>query len=699
MEIIPERRRFLAALAALAAGSAAAVRGCSPPGVAAAGPAPAPLAVRAAPGRARLLQVLAHPDDELYFMNPDTVQLVRAGVPVVSVYVTAGEADGVNHPPGQPRPAPDKAAYSAARHQGLRQAYAGMLGTDVFTPWRRGTTRLAHGMTAEVDTLRVRGREAVLVFLNLAMHGTTKSVGLPQLWQLPGMTLPTFTSAGSPNTAEGTYTHEVLVDVLAGLLQRYRPTVVHTLDPDPDMEDNAATMRRDIEQPGYSDHWDHTATALFAWKALARYADAVARGEGVVPAFLTTAYRGYFNRHWPYNLPPTLVRRKADYLALYGGAPDWPCADPSGCGDYHLGMGGPLADRKGWVRSTHYRHPGPHLVPGTDARGRLVAHGVLGTRAVRWRETAPGSGRWAAPQDLGGGPLAPAIAVATDPAGGGPLLFALRFTALEGDPAADIRDVVLLEEGRDWQSLGSPESDPDRGRRIGVPVAAAAPDGRVHLFVRNAAKGLSTRVREPGGPWLGWQDLGGAEVQDGLSAVVDRDGRVHVFAAGRTAVHHWSQDAPGRPLTCRALTALPVPADPPAAAAEPDGSLSLVYRLPAGDELLVHRLDMIRSAAGPDRSRHVDGYGPIALAPGLLAGRAADGAAHVAALAHPAAMVRPGTPGYGFPALYTRPGNDPALVGFGVDATPWIWRPALPTPVRGPAPDSPAQRRGPRPTA
>ncbi|MFG2303539.1 PIG-L family deacetylase [Actinacidiphila glaucinigra] len=681
MKIVPTRRRFLSVLAAGTA--TVAVGGCFRTGGAATGPepAPAPLAFRSTAGGARLLQVLAHPDDELYFMNPDTVQLVEAGVPVVSVYVTAGEALGVNRPPGRPRPAPDKAAYSAARHQGLRQAYAAMLGTDIFTPWRRGTMRLAHGMSAEVDELRVGDREAVLVFLNLAMHGTTARVGLPQLWQLPGMTLPTFASAGSPNTVTDTYTHEVLVDVLAGLLERYRPTVVHTLDPDPDLEANQATRRRDIEQLGYSDHWDHTATALFAWKAIARHADTVARREGVAPAFLTTAYRGYYNRHWPHNLPPALLRRKAGYLAPYGGAPDWPCGDPSGCGDYPVGMGRPLTNRKGWVRSTHYRHPGTRLVPGTDARGRLVAHGVLGTRAVRWRETVPGSGRWGPPRDLGGGPLAPALSVVADPAGGGPLLFALRFASLGSDRAANTRDVVVLEEGRDWQGLGSPEDDPDRGRRIGVPVAVAAPDGRVHLFVRNAAKGLSTRVREPDGIWGGWQDLGGGEVQDGLSAVVDRDARVHVFAAGRTAVHHWFQDAPGRPFTCRALTALPVPADPPAAAAEPDGSLSLVYRLPASDELVVHRLGAVRAAAGPDRPRTFDGYGPVAQAHGLLAGRAADGAVRVTGLAQPAGALRPGTPGYGFPALHTRPGARPAVVGFGADASPWIWRPELRTPV------------------
>ena len=118
-----------------------------------------------------------------------------------------------------------------------------------------------------------------------------------------------------------------------------------------------------------------------------------------------------------------------------------------------------------------------------------------------------------------------------------------------------------------WQGLGNPERGDDRGRRIGVPVAVTAPDGRVHLFVRNADKGISTRVRDTEGRWDRWQDLGGGEIQDGLSTVVDGAGRVHVFGAGHDSVHHWTQDAPGQPLTHRPAGPLPVPVDTPAAVA------------------------------------------------------------------------------------------------------------------------------------
>lgn len=107
--------------------------------------------------RALLMQILAHPDDDLYFMNPDTRRALDAGTPLVCVYLTAGEADGLNKVPGRPRPAPDKAAYASARHQGLRQAYATLLGLEKFTPWEISVAELADGHRAEVNTLAAGG--------------------------------------------------------------------------------------------------------------------------------------------------------------------------------------------------------------------------------------------------------------------------------------------------------------------------------------------------------------------------------------------------------------------------------------------------------------------------------------------------------------------------------------------------------------
>ncbi|MFF4082439.1 PIG-L family deacetylase [Streptomyces sp. NPDC001777] len=628
---------------------------------------------------ALMMQFLAHPDDDLYFMNPDTQQALDAGNPLVCVYLTGGEADGVNRIPGRPLPPPDKAAYSSSRHQGLRQAYATLLGLDRFTAWDKSVVELHDGHRAEINTLSSGGRRVELIFLNTAMHTSYGRLGLPSLWQDRRLVLRTVVADDSPLTKAGSYTYDGLIDVLVGLLDRYRPSVVHTLDPDPDIQHSSeAVRRRDSEQPGYSDHPDHTAAASFTWAALIRWVARSTRDGNGVPAFTTTSFRAYYNRHWPKNLPPAVLAEKASHLVPYGGSVDWRCGNPAGCGDYNVGGDRPLTNRKGWVRSTHYRHPGPRARVAAGADGRLTLYGVLGLRAARWRESAPGSGLFEAADDLGGGPLAPVLGSATT-ADGRHLLFGLRFAALGGHGSDNEREIVLLEQGapggafRAWRGLGNPSAGADHGRRIGVPVAVAAPDDRVHLFVRNAEKGLSTRVRDAGsGRWSEWRDLGGGEVQDGLTAVVDTAGCVHVYAAGHHSVHHWTQDSPDTDVTARAqLADAPTPAHAPGALPAPDGTVELYYRPAARSELAV-----VRSGGGP--APRFGGYGPVtaAAAPGgpVLLGRTPEG--HIRLRTAGGSAVRSRGPvALDGTALHVGADGRPVVVGFGVDAAPWAWRP------------------------
>lgn len=676
----PTRRRTLAAALALAGTTGlTGLTGCSVPAPRRGGPTadPAPGMPITSSRRAQLMQIMAHPDDDLYFMNPDCQRMVDAGVPLVCVYVTAGEHTGKNHVPGRTgETIADRAAYSSARHQGLRQAYARMIGLDEFTPWQKGVATLRGDRQAEINTLANGNRRVELVFLNLAMHAPRRWTALPSLWEDRGLGLRTVVATDSPVRRASDYDYDGLVDVLVGLMERYRPTVVHTLDPDPDIQhSDEATRRKDSEQPGYSDHGDHTAVASFSWAAMVRWvAEATADG-GAIPGFVTTSFRGYYNRHWPKNLPEPVLREKAAHLVPYGGDPSWQCGNSAGCGDYMVGGTRPLTNKKGWVRATHHRYPGPGPVVTTGPDGRLCAYGVLGLRAVRWRETEAGSGQWTEPDDLGGGPLAPGLGAAAL-LDGRQLLFGLRFAALGGHGGANEREIVVLEQRSPggpflaWAGLGNPERDEDRGRRIGVPVAVAAPDGRVHLFTRNADKGVSSRVREADGTWGPWRDLGGAEVQDGLSAAVDGRGRVHLFAAGRERVHHWAQDAPGGPVAFRAGGALPAPGGPVGVAATPDGGLALYYRRPTAKELTAVRIDGTRIPAPA-----FDGYGAVSAAgtprgPVLL-GRDLRGRVqlHVggrrAVRARGAVALGPATPHLG--------PQGALAVGIGADAFPWSW--------------------------
>ncbi|MFD5428836.1 PIG-L family deacetylase [Streptomyces sp. NPDC127084] len=680
----PRRRSVVAGLAGALTGVTAlsGLTACSVPAPRRPTPMadPAPGMPIASSHRAQLMQILAHPDDDLYFMNPDTQRMVDSGVPLLCVYVTAGDHDGRNHVPGESEVPADRPGYSSARHQGLRQAYATLLGLDKFTRWQRGVTTLRGDHRAEINTLTNGHRRVELVFLNLPMHTPRRWEALGSLWHDRALGLHTVVAADSPLRKTVSYDYDELIDVLVGLMDEYRPTVVQTLDPDPDIQhSDEATRKKDSEQPGYSDHPDHTAVACFSWAALLRWVAEATKDGGEVPGFVATAFRGYYNRHWPKNLPPRILRDKAALLVPYGGDPQWDCGNASGCGDYNVGGRRPLTNKKGWVRSTHHRFPGAGPVVATEKDGRLAAYGVLGLRTVRWRETAPGSGQWGAPQDLGGGPLAPALGSAALP-DGRRLLFGLRFAALGGHGSENRREVVLLEqrsaggEFLAWQGLGNPERDDDRGRRIGVPVAVASPDGRVHLFVRNADKGLSTRVRGADGRWDRWRDLGGAEVQDGLSAVVDSAGRIHVFAAGHDTVHHWAQDRLGGGIAFQPNRpgGLPVPGGALTALATGDGGIELYYREPASAAVLAVRPDT--SPVRP-RTERLDGYGTLEAADSpngrVLLGQDLDGRALMLSGDKRLTRVQGAQP-LGSPTLHLGRSGATA-VGMGPDARPWTW--------------------------
>ncbi|MFF4409101.1 PIG-L family deacetylase [Streptomyces sp. NPDC001404] len=640
-----------------------------------------------------LLQVMAHPDDDLFFMNPDAERIVQSGVPVVSVYVTAGEAAGQNWIKGMPKSRPDKAGYSSSRHQGLRQAYAEMLGTDRFTPWKKSVMDLPGGVRAETNELVHGNRRARLIFLNIAMlsPGMTR---LPHLWDAPYAVMQTLVATGSPCTSVSKYEHSTLVDVLASIMDTHKPTVVHTMDPDPDYQVHDATHPKDNDWGSCSDHRDHTPTALFTWKALSQWVADTTRRKGHPPRFTTTSFRGYYNQRWPHNLPQQIVEDKHRLVADYGGAPDWQCGNAAGCGDYGQGGDRPLTNRKGWIRSTHYRHPGAMPVALGDRSGRLEAFGVLGLQAVRWQETSAGSGRWGAPQNLGGGPLAPALAAVRDSAGR-QLLFGMRFAKLEGQGRADSREIVVLEQHtaggafKAWKGLGNPEHKADRGRRVGMPAAVATPDGRVYVFVRNAGKGVSCRMRAADGTWGKWQSLHGQEIQEGLTAVLDKDHRVHVFGIGRDTVHHWSQETPEKPVSFMPLKGLPGPGgEPVAAGLGPDGAVTLVYRVPEAAEPVSYRLAASGDGteeAGSSGLHGFSGYGPLAAAllpqrgqdALMVLGRTMDGRMQLVDAASGGSPVQAGGSylPVGTPSLSVDAAHRLCAVGMGTDATPWIWRP------------------------
>ncbi|MGC0418517.1 PIG-L family deacetylase [Embleya sp. AB8] len=526
--------------------------------------APGPTAAGAA------MQVVAHQDDDLYFMNPDVDRAVRAGTDNVTVFLTAGEADGRNGPGGRRNPE----AYAAARDNGSRAAYAFMALGDRAARWERHSIRLRDGAYAEFDRL-ADAPNIKLVFLNtrkeegLGAHGRLRT-----LWSGRERELDTLAPLDEPAGGPYAYTRDGLIDSLVDLMRAQRPTVVRTLDPDPDRQTHDAKHPEHADSGGVSDHQDHTAAAQFAWAALRRY-----NAERPAARAAAIAYRGYYNERWPHNLAPDARARKDEIDSVYG----WTdrvhyCPGRADCGDLKVRDTAPGTN---WPQSTTYRFPdaGPRPVLGAD--GRLTAWAVLGGRVTRWTQERVGAAAWSAPQAgsaPGDGELAPGPA-AVRTADGRIRVFVLRLggarrgdrdrfevlTAIEAAPGGELGP---------WQDLGGPDGG---ARGLGPPLVQADGAGGLHVFARNRGKGLSTRYLAAGSAdWSPWRDLGGAEIVEGPTAVTRPDGGITVFGTARDGIRRW--DVTGDRSAVPGTIAADHPVGPPTASVGVDGRVTVAYR-------------------------------------------------------------------------------------------------------------------------
>ncbi|MFU8850630.1 PIG-L family deacetylase [Micromonospora sp. SL1-18] len=566
----------------------------------------------------RSMAVMAHQDDDLYFLNPLLVSQLRSSEEHLTVCLSAGEADGRNAPGGTQEHAAapeDFEAFAAARYNGLRCAYADMVLGDRDAKWRREVTTLAGGAEADVSVL-VDAPHIRLMALNLwciPPAGAASGAGsLPELWSGRAESNPTMIPLGSPVSHEHSYTRASLIESLVLLLDRFAPTLLWTMDPDPDQQVHNRANPRHADAEGYSDHSFHTATGLFTHEAIARW---FASGGGRRTS--VEAFRGYYVRRWPSNLSPEARAVKQRYKDVYGWADRRPSDDPAGAGD--LKVSGDLI-AAGNASGTTLRYPGSRswATPGAD--GRLSAFAVRGGQVVHWREDRPG--QFAGSRRVPGRKLLPHVdAVPT--ADGGWRLFAVR-QGLTADPDRHVRDLWTIElpasgDYREvkWESLGNPneQSAPPKQRNIGMPQVVPLPGGRRLVLARNAGKGLSARLHD-GSAWTPWQDLGGRDTQEGLAAVALDDGSVEVLAAGREGIARWLVST--AELTAEfSVVPTEAPAGPPTVVRLPDGNRMLFCRCRDSASIVSFRTRDDGRAWDPSSLMDLGGHG----GPGPIAAR------------------------------------------------------------------------------
>ncbi|MCX4777980.1 PIG-L family deacetylase [Streptomyces sp. NBC_01264] len=619
-----------------------------------------------------IVQIVAHPDDDLFFMNPDISRSLLAGTPLTTLYLTSGEADGRNQANGgaakDPAQPADRPHYAEARQNGIRAAYAQMATGDRTSPWRRTVVTTAGGGNAELDVL-IAKPQINLVWLQMREARAPLADSPDSLRGLWNGRIPAITpqlTAGTPVKMPPAYTKDQVIAAISGFLERYKPTTIRMQDPSPGRYPGTGKL---------TDHQDHMYGARFAQAAAASYAARVPVGQR--PRFTVQNYVGYHNGALPHSLDPQTVQAKLGFLKTYA----WQdrqnyCGSPSGCGDRKV-AGSPTGHN--WAQSLRYAR-GDHsswLVQGTT--GRLYAFGVLDGQMAVWnRGAGTGAGAaWQGPVLLPGTGIDPGATTARLP-DGRVAVFATR-TSFGTRPQDYRREIVYAAQSTPggpfgaWVALGTPEPQDDGGTSsISAPAVVAGPDGLLTVYVRDSKRTLRARAQEPSGAFGAWQQLGGADLQSDPVTATDSAGRRHLYAATTQSVLAWIQPAPGAPLAGPFPTGLPATTVPLTAAPEAAG-VRLYFRRPDSGVVRTALVTAAAGAAKPTVSSVTEaggraGYGAVAVAGRLISGRADLGTVGTTGLGGPPAWTESRMLYAGAPAGIQEPGGPTTVAVLGLDA-------------------------------
>lgn len=213
------------------------------------------------------MAIVAHPDDDLLFMNPHIADTIADGDPMTTVFVTAGDAG-------------DGSAYWEAREMGAKAAYAQMAGADP-ADWVDETVTLDVGGVAwEVQSSYLADDPQVRLYFLRTPDGIdgggTDTYGFGSLERLLEG------DADQITTVDGlvTYSSDDLTQVLGAIMTRHMPDDILLQDDSSEIE-----------------HSDHVHTTELAEAALPLY------GEDVT----VTHFTGYISWAEEENLTPDQV--------------------------------------------------------------------------------------------------------------------------------------------------------------------------------------------------------------------------------------------------------------------------------------------------------------------------------------------------------------------------------------------------------
>ena len=262
-------------------------------------PRPAPITIEGVTSQGcvgnTMLNIVAHYDDDLLFINPDIINDLSAGRCVRTVYLTASD-----HGWGR--------NYAADREQGVRAAYASMLGVPV--EWQGHGTMLTGDETVNVDK-PADSNKVEIYYFRLPDGGTDgagfTATGNNSLLQLLADEQKVLVALDE----SGRYTHRTLVEALSRLIATYQPLEVRTLS--------------GSETGG--DHSDHKSAGLFAAEAIKMYRS-VYKDHAAIKF---RRYMGYPITSLSPNISPLEQRSKEDAFFAYAAYDHDVCKNMSEC--------------------------------------------------------------------------------------------------------------------------------------------------------------------------------------------------------------------------------------------------------------------------------------------------------------------------------------------------------------------------------
>jgi LmbE family N-acetylglucosaminyl deacetylase len=327
---------------------------------------------------ARVLNVVAHHDDDLLFLSPELVTDLRDGAVVRTVFLVA--SDYHTYP-----------TYMEQRELGVREAYAQAAGLTR-TPWRSYAYSCGN-LSATLWTLGTR----VSILENRLPDNATAPPN--RLWQLYARD-QSLTGRPLDHATARTTGRDQLIAYLRAVVADFAPDVVRTTDPTADLH-GQHTAARPLED--YYFHRDHVATARLVRTALLD----VPSSPDVV------YYRDYTIRDEPANLGAADAAFKRAAFRTYAahdvdicpnGGVDCPPpggfydellsrryeADPAWLGDLVVPL--PAAEPAGLVMGAHYtvrnRATGLELAvldASTADLAPIIGWPRTGTPNQRWR--------------------------------------------------------------------------------------------------------------------------------------------------------------------------------------------------------------------------------------------------------------------------------------------------------------------------